>query len=111
MHGIRVYHILQSKGCIDGFLVPNYDVLHTQGTMYIVEDIQEYLKVRGSMVLEYIKVANDKAFRVVDMYHSGIWDKERAINEIRLYPTYDQIAFITQRAIDQLLRMEFFYEV
>lgn len=50
MHGIRVYHILQSKGCIDGILVPNYDVLHTQGTMYIVEDIQEYLKVRGSMV-------------------------------------------------------------
>jgi hypothetical protein len=56
-------------------------------------------------------VANDKAFRVVDMYHSGIWDKERAINEIRVYKTYDQIAFITQRAIDQLLRMEFFYEV
>lgn len=24
-------------------------------------------------------MANDKAFRVVDMYHSGIWDKERAI--------------------------------
>ncbi|WP_353889809.1 hypothetical protein [uncultured Bacteroides sp.] len=39
------------------------------------------------------------------MYHSGIWDKERAINEIRVYKTYDQIAFITQRAIDQLLRM------
>ncbi len=57
------------------------------------------------------KVANDKVFRVVDMYHSGIWDKERAIKEIRVYKTYDQITFITQRAIDQLLRMEFFYEV
>lgn len=29
------------------------------------------------------KVANDKVFRVVDMYHSGIWDKERALKEIR----------------------------
>ncbi|MBP5446685.1 MAG: DUF3990 domain-containing protein [Treponema sp.] len=25
------------------------------------------------------KVANDKVFRVVDMYHQGIWSKERAI--------------------------------
>lgn len=57
------------------------------------------------------KVANDKVFRVVDMYQSGIWDKERAINEIKVYKTYDQIAFITQRAIDQLLRIKSFYEV
>ena len=25
------------------------------------------------------KVADDRVFRVVDMYHSGIWDKERAL--------------------------------
>lgn len=49
------------------------------------------------------KVANDKVFRVVDMYHSGIWDRERALLEIRTYPDYDQIAFVTQKAIDQLL--------
>lgn len=49
------------------------------------------------------KVANDKVYRVVDLYHSGIWDKERAIKEIRAYPDYDQTAFITQKAIDQLL--------
>ncbi len=57
------------------------------------------------------KVANDKVFRVVDMYHSGIWDKERAISEIKVYKTYDQIAFITQRAIERLLRTESCYEV
>ncbi|MBR3268740.1 MAG: DUF3990 domain-containing protein [Oscillospiraceae bacterium] len=49
------------------------------------------------------KVANDKVFRVVDMYKRGIWDKERAIKEIRVYETYDQIAFITQKAIDTML--------
>ena len=49
------------------------------------------------------KVANDKVFRVVDMYHQGIWDKERALKEIKVYETYDQIAFISQKAIDQLL--------
>lgn len=57
------------------------------------------------------KVANDKVFRVVDMYHSGIWDIERAISEIKIYKTYDQIAFITQKAIDVLLKIKSFYEV
>jgi hypothetical protein len=49
------------------------------------------------------KVANDKVFRVVDLYHAGIWDKERALAEIKVYPGYDQIAFITQRAVDEML--------
>ena len=39
-------------------------------------DYQDYDLIIG-------KVANDKVFRVVDMYHSGIWDKERALKEIR----------------------------
>lgn len=57
------------------------------------------------------KVANDKVFRVVDMYHDGIWDKERAIKEIRAYPDYDQIAFITQKAIAKLLSFDSVEEV
>ncbi|WP_297964139.1 DUF3990 domain-containing protein [uncultured Anaerovibrio sp.] len=57
------------------------------------------------------KVANDKVFRVVDMYHTGIWDKERALKEIRVYPSYDQIAFITQRAIDIALKFTSYIEV
>lgn len=57
------------------------------------------------------KVANDKVFRVVDMYHAGIWDKSRALKEIRVYPTYDQIAFTTQKAITQVLRFKQYKEV
>ena len=57
------------------------------------------------------KVANDKVFRVVDMYHSGIWDKDRALKEIKVYPTYDQIAFITQKAILSSLQFQEYEEV
>ena len=57
------------------------------------------------------KVANDRVFRVVDMYHSGIWDKERALQEIRAYPNNDQIAFTTQSAIDALLQYDGCLEV
>ena len=67
-------------------------------------DYQEYDLIIG-------KVANDKVYRVVDMYHSGIWDKEKALCEIRAYPNYDQLAFITQRAIDKLLRFNESWEV
>ena len=57
------------------------------------------------------KVANDRVFRVVDMYHTGVWDKGRALKEIKVYPTYDQIAFITQKAIERLLEFKSFQEV
>lgn len=57
------------------------------------------------------KVANDKVFRVVDLYYEGIWDKERALKEIKAYPNYDQIAFISQRAIDKLLKYQSYEEV
>ena len=56
-------------------------------------------------------LSDDKVFRVVDMYHSGIWDMDRAVQEIRVYPNYDQIAFITQNAIDRLLFFERWWEV
>lgn len=68
------------------------------------QDYLQYDLIKG-------KVANDKVFRVVDMYHSGIWDKKRALEEIKVYPDYDQIAFISQKAINQLLFYESFYEV
>lgn len=43
----EVYHLLSKADCIDKFLVLHFDVLHTQSTSYIVDDIKEYLEVRG----------------------------------------------------------------
>ncbi|WP_242826981.1 DUF3791 domain-containing protein [Butyrivibrio sp. MC2013] len=43
----EVYFLMTQSDCINSFLVPNFDVLHTQSTSYIVEDITEYLRVRG----------------------------------------------------------------
>lgn len=57
------------------------------------------------------RVADDKVFRVVDMYKRGIWERERAIREIRAYDTYDQICFVSQDAIDTLLTFEGSFEV
>ena len=46
----RVYKALKSSGCIRGYLVPHYDILHTQGTDYLVDDIHRYLELRGVTV-------------------------------------------------------------
>ena len=54
-------------------------------------------------------VADDDVFKTVDMYFRGIWDKERTIKELRYYQKNDQIAFISQAAIEKLLRFQTAY--
>lgn len=44
----EVYDLLDRAGGIGGFLVPHYDVLHTQSTDYVVDDVSEYLANRGT---------------------------------------------------------------
>ena len=39
----EVYKLLDSKDCINKFLVSNYDVLYTQNTANTVDDLREYL--------------------------------------------------------------------
>lgn len=57
------------------------------------------------------KVADDKVFRVVDMYKRGIWNKKRTIQEIKVYEVYNQIAFISEEALKSMLVFKDFYEV
>ncbi|MBR1743483.1 MAG: DUF3791 domain-containing protein [Lachnospiraceae bacterium] len=47
-----VYQILNDSGILDNYIVPCYDVLHTQGRQYLVEDITEFVKEKRS---DYIK--------------------------------------------------------
>ena len=42
-----VYKILNSTGLLDNYVISCYDVLHTQGKEYLVEDLTEYVKEKG----------------------------------------------------------------
>ena len=46
----QVYQKLQRTDCISGYLVPHYEILHTQGSGYLVQDVQQYLEARGESV-------------------------------------------------------------
>ena len=41
-----VYRKLEEKNCIKKYLIPHYEILHTQGTGFVVEDIEEYIRIR-----------------------------------------------------------------
>ena len=43
----QAYQILNESGILDDYILPCYDVLHTQGKQYLVEDITEFVKERG----------------------------------------------------------------
>jgi hypothetical protein len=45
-----VYKILDSTGILDDYIIDCYDVLHTQGKEYLVEDITEFVKEKGVSV-------------------------------------------------------------
>ena len=46
--GNEIYETLAEKSDIlDSYIIPCYDVLHTQGKNYIVDDILSYMKKRG----------------------------------------------------------------
>lgn len=42
-----IYKLRHNSGCIDNYLASHYDILHILGTEYIVEDVKEYLAIRG----------------------------------------------------------------
>ena len=43
----EVYEILNTTGILDDYIIKCYDVLHTLGKEYLVEDITEFVKEKG----------------------------------------------------------------
>jgi len=46
--GDKVYKLLtENSDVLDGYIIPCYDALHTQGKEYIVEDLKKLMLERG----------------------------------------------------------------
>lgn len=43
----EIYKRLKKSGILYGYIVPSYDVLHTFGSRYLMEDLMEYMKEKG----------------------------------------------------------------
>jgi hypothetical protein len=42
-----VYNRLKKSGILYDYIVPSYDVLHTFGTEYLMEDLTDFMKEKG----------------------------------------------------------------
>lgn len=61
------------------------------------DDYKQYDIIEGG-------VANDKVYQTVDLYMTGIYNKEQALQKLIYEKTNNQICFITQKAIGNCLR-------
>ncbi len=43
----QVYRKLKSSGILYDYIVPSYDVLHTFGSRYLMDDLVEYMREKG----------------------------------------------------------------
>jgi len=43
----EVYRRLVKSGILYGYIVPSYDVLHTFGSRYLIDDLTRYMREKG----------------------------------------------------------------
>lgn len=43
----EVYRRLKDSGILYDYIVPSYDVLHTFGSRYLMEDLTDYMREKG----------------------------------------------------------------
>jgi hypothetical protein len=43
----EVYRRLKKSGILDDYIIPSYDVLHTFGSRYLMEDLTGYMREKG----------------------------------------------------------------
>ena len=97
----RVYQAFtEQSDILNGYIVPEYEVLHTQSREYIVDDLLDVMKERGGSVILYhgsfLEIAKP------DLVHSHQIDKMKAINRLRYEKTNLQICFRTEKALSLL---------
>lgn len=69
----NVYGAIKKSGCLDEYLIPCYDVLHTQSTDYVVHDTGEYLKKRDVAVNAHQGAMNDDVLE--KYYQEGLEER------------------------------------
>ena len=43
----EIYRRLKTSGILYGYIVPSYDVLHTFGSRYLLDDLTDYMREKG----------------------------------------------------------------
>ena len=60
----EVYKVLNSSRILDGYIIEAYDVLHTLGKEYLIEDITEFANERGFHIERRIPECTDMVQKI-----------------------------------------------
>ena len=63
------------------------------------------------MEIQSPNILHSKAFKSVDMYHRGIWDKQRTLQELKYYKKNNQIAIVNDAVLKGVLQFKSSYIV
>ncbi len=75
-----VYARLKQSGILYEYIVPSYDVLHTFGSRYLIQDLTDYMREKGEfttmtdetgMTLRATKIANIIS-DISELYHTSL---------------------------------------
>lgn len=47
---VQVYQLLNESGILDDYVINFYDVLHTLGKQYLIDDITGFVRDKGYMI-------------------------------------------------------------
>lgn len=72
----EVYRRLKSSGILYDYIVPSYDVLHTFGSRYLMDDLTEYMREKGVLPAWYCIIRPMKWWNaLIPPIQGSIWIK------------------------------------
>lgn len=126
---IEVYERMKKVELIDNYILKHYDTLHTESREYLIEDVIECLnnwekKAVWKYWLDFIVgnrqgknpakdydyveggIANDRVIDTVNLYITGFYDTESALQQLAFHKPNNQICILNQELLNKYLEYD-----
>lgn len=126
---IEVYERMKKVELIDNYILKHYDTLHTESREYLSEDVIECLnnwekKAVWKYWLDFIVgnrqgknpakdydyveggIANDRVIDTVNLYITGFYDTESALQQLAFHKPNNQICILNQELLNKYLEYD-----
>lgn len=126
---IEVYERMKKVELIDNYILKHYDTLHTESREYLIENVIECLnnwekKAVWKYWLDFIVgnrqgknpakdydyveggIANDRVIDTVNLYITGFYDTESALQQLAFHKPNNQICILNQELLNKYLEYD-----
>lgn len=126
---IEVYERMKKVELIDNYILKHYDTLHTESREYLIEDVIECLNnwekkavwkywldfivgnrqgKNSAKDYDYVEggIANDRVIDTVNLYITGFYDTESALQQLAFHKPNNQICILNQELLNKYLEYD-----